>query len=58
MIQEMGLKDGIFDDVLEQKGDAALMQCLVEQIDTATRVVNLLGLRSIWRGALPEIGHL
>jgi hypothetical protein len=58
LIQEMGLEDGVFDDVLDQKSDAALMQCLVEQVDTATRVVNLLGQRSIGRGALPEIGHL
>lgn len=58
LMQEMGLEDGVFDDVLDQKSDAALMQCLREQIETATRAVNLLGQRSIGRGALPEIGHL
>ncbi|MBW4489685.1 MAG: hypothetical protein KME12_18025 [Trichocoleus desertorum ATA4-8-CV12] len=58
LMQEIRWEDGIFDDVLDQKSDAALMQCLVEQIKTATRVVNLLGQRSIGRGAVPEIGHL
>jgi deoxyadenosine/deoxycytidine kinase len=46
LMQEIGL-DSVFDDVLDRKSDAALMQCLVEQIDTATSVVNLLGQRSI-----------
>ena len=58
LMKAMGEEDGIFDDVLDQKSDAALMQCLMEEIETATRAVNLLGQRSIGRGAVPEIGHL
>jgi hypothetical protein len=58
LIQDIATADGVLDEVLDRKSDAALMQCLIEQIDTATRIVNLLGQRSIGRGALPEIGHL
>ena len=58
LIQDIATADGVLDEVLDRKSDAALMQCLIEQIDTATSIVNLLGQRSIGRGALPEIGHL
>lgn len=58
LLQAIDLETSVLDDGLEQKSDAALMQCLIEQIDRATRVINLLGHRFIGRGAIQEIGYL